>query len=336
MSRLVWSWTWSCASTPSDYMKLHASGLKTHNTAITGHSSQLKMNGPLWSMSWKCWGHSDIGPCGCWRCIPSHGIALSVYNDMFDLMEGMTRAWAKKITPWKENLFFAVKLARQKLSKYQAEVTPSTGMHLISAHILNSFRKLRSFWKWGKGMDINPEDETSCTTQCQDAFVKYVENKYCAKHRHVPINKHKSLQRSNLIPSRMVSGSCQWSFDPYDLSSDDKEYLTPNNVAETTPGRSDRAARLLTAGRLYLILPPEAPKHWGQINPNLNDYHSDPMEISSKFWLLDITDWWRQQEEMLSTYTDLSNVARKIISIIPHGVGVEASWSLGWDVIGWR
>jgi len=29
-------------------------------------------------------------------------------------------------------------------------------------------------------------------------------------------------------------------------------------------------------------------------------------------------------------------VARDIISVIPHGVGVEASFSLGRDVIGWR
>jgi len=115
-----------------------------------------------------------------------------------------------------------------------------------------------------------------------------------------------------------------------------EEYLTSNNVAETTPGWSDRAARLLTATRLYLNSPPEAPKNWGQINPNLNDYHSDPMEISSTFWIPDITDWWRQQEETHSKYADLSNVARDIFSIIPHGVWVEASFSLGRDVIGWR
>jgi len=29
-------------------------------------------------------------------------------------------------------------------------------------------------------------------------------------------------------------------------------------------------------------------------------------------------------------------VARDIFSIIPHGVGVEASFTLGRDVIGWR
>jgi len=109
-----------------------------------------------------------------------------------------------------------------------------------------------------------------------------------------------------------------------------------NNVAETTPGRSDCPAHLLTATRLYLNSPPEAPKNWGQINPNLNDYHSDPMEISSTFWIPDFTDWWHQQEETHSKYPNLSNVAHNIFSVIPHGVGVEASLSLGRDVIGLR
>jgi len=60
------------------------------------------------------------------------------------------------------------------------------------------------------------------------------------------------------------------------------------------------------------------------------------MEISRTFWLPDITDWWQQQEETHSMFADLSNVACDIFSIIPHGVGVEASFSLGRDVIGWR
>jgi hypothetical protein len=106
----------------------------------------------------------------------------------------------------------------------------------------------------------------------------------------VPVNKFGTVQSSNLIPSATASGSFQLSFDPYDLSSDDEEYLTPNNVAEMTPARSNRAARIVTTARLYLNSPPEAPKTWGQINPNLNDYHSDPMENSSTFWIPDITD----------------------------------------------
>jgi hypothetical protein len=35
-------------------------------------------------------------------------------------------------------------------------------------------------------------------------------------------------------------------------------------------------------------------------------------------------------------YTDLSNVAHNIFSIIPHRVGVKASFCSDRDVIGWR
>jgi hypothetical protein len=240
------------------------------------------------------------------------------------------------MTQWKEDLFFAVKCARQKLSKYYTEVTPTTDMLLIMARILDPFRKFRSFRKWDKDMDINPEDETSYTTQYQEAILKYVENQYCAKHRRLPVSMSNNTLNNNLSSFEMASRSGQSSYDSYDLSSDDDKYLISTNVAEMTPRLRDCAARLLTAARLYLNSPPELPQNWRQIDPNLNDYHSDPMEIISTFWLPDITDWWQQQEETHSKYANLSNVARDIFSIIPHGVGVEASFSLGRDVIGWR
>jgi len=60
------------------------------------------------------------------------------------------------------------------------------------------------------------------------------------------------------------------------------------------------------------------------------------MAISSTFWIPDITDWWCRQKETHSKYPNLSNVANDIFSIIPHGVGVEATFSLGHDVICWR
>ena len=65
-------------------------------------------------------------------------------------------------------------------------------MLLISACFLDSFRKLRSFKKRDKGMDINPEHETLDTIQYEEAILKYVENEYCAKHRRVPVSKHVS------------------------------------------------------------------------------------------------------------------------------------------------
>jgi len=67
---------------------------------------------------------------------------ISVYNDMFDHMDGVMRALARIKTHRKEDLFFAGKLAQQKLAKSYAEVNPTTGMRLISAHILDPVRKL--------------------------------------------------------------------------------------------------------------------------------------------------------------------------------------------------
>jgi len=255
---------------------------------------------------------------------------------MFDHMDGLMRPSAEKKTPSREDLFIPVKLAPQIRSKHYAEVTPTTGMLLVSEYILDTFRKLRWFRRCDKGMNIYPGDATSSTTQYAEAFAKYVENKYCANHRRVPVKKHKNVPNSNVIHSATCSGSSQSSFDPYDSSSDDEEYITLNNAAETTPRWSDCTAPLLFATRLYLNSPPKALKNWGQINANLNDCHCDPMEMSSRFWLPDKPDWWRWHEETHSKYADHSNVARDAFSIIPHGVGVEASFSLGWDVIGWR
>jgi hypothetical protein len=212
---------------------------------------------------------------------------VTVYNEMFYFMDGGMRTLAWKKTQWKDDLFVAMKLPRQKLSKYYTEVTPIMEMLLITAHNLDSFQKLQLCRQWDKGMDINPEDDTSYTTQYLEAFLKYVENVYNPKHQLVPVNKLESLLHSKMVSSSTDFGSCQPFFDPYDLSSNVEEYLTPNNVAEMTPGQSDQ---LLTAATLYLNLQPEAPKNWGQINPNFNNYHSDPKEISSTLWIPDITD----------------------------------------------
>jgi len=185
-------------------------------------------------------------------------------------------------------------------------------------------------------MDINPKDETSYTTQYQEAFLKYVENKYCAKHRQLSVIKPEQIPSNNSCPSATASGFGPPSVDAYDLRSADEEYLTPNNVAEMTPGWSNRTAPSVTAARLYSNSPPESPKNWGQVNPNLNDYHSDPMQISSTFWLPDITKWWHQHAEMHAKCSNLANEAHNIISIIPHHLGVEASVSLVRDAICWR
>jgi len=67
----------SCSSKPTDYVNSDASGSTFQTTVITGHSLQHRMNGPLPGTSWKLWGHSNIGPCGCQCGIWSDCITLS-------------------------------------------------------------------------------------------------------------------------------------------------------------------------------------------------------------------------------------------------------------------
>jgi hypothetical protein len=114
---------------------------------------------------------------------------IAVYDYMYDDMDCMMRGLAKTKTQWKEHLFLAVKLPWHKLSKYFAEVTPTKGMRHISAHILHPVRKLRSFRKWDKGMEIKPEDEISYIIQYPEAFLMYVQTNYCATHQRLPANK---------------------------------------------------------------------------------------------------------------------------------------------------
>jgi hypothetical protein len=93
----------------------------------------------------------------------------------------------------------------------------------MSAHILDLLQKLRSLRKWVRGMDINPEEETSYTTQSGKVFLKYVEKEYCAKHRRLPVTKPDNIHNTNVISSAKASRSGQSSSDGYDLSSDEEE-----------------------------------------------------------------------------------------------------------------
>ena len=127
-----------------------------------------------------------------------------------------------------------------------------------------------------------------------------MENKYFPKLRWLSVTEQEQLRSNDFIPSATASQSRQSFFDPYDLSSDNEEYLTPKNGTKTTPGRSDPAVRLLTAPMLYLISLPESPRDWGQVNRNIDYYHSDRIEIGRTFWLPAITECWHQQEEMHS------------------------------------
>jgi hypothetical protein len=119
---------------------------------------------------------------------------IGVYNDMFDLLDVILRAFAHWKTASMEDLYSVVTLTGQNMSKCYADITPTPGMLLISVHILNHFQMSESFWMWDKGIDTNPENETTYTAQYTEVFMKNVKPEYCAKHRRVSVNTPKKFQ----------------------------------------------------------------------------------------------------------------------------------------------
>jgi len=63
-------------------------------------------------------------------------------------------------------------------------------------------------------MDINTEDETSYTTQYQEAILMDVENECCAKHRQWSVINHDNVRGLNLFPSAKASKFGQSSVEP--------------------------------------------------------------------------------------------------------------------------
>jgi hypothetical protein len=139
-------------------------------------------------------------------------------------------------------------------------------------------------------MDVILEDEGSFTAQYKDTFLKYMKHEYSSKDRITPNFNLQTPNHNDPFSTLPVSGPGHSFYDPYDLSSEDAEYITPANIVESTPGRSHCAALLVTATTLNLNSPPEALRRWGRMNPIFNDYHTDAMQVSSAFWMPDITD----------------------------------------------
>jgi len=84
-------------------------------------------------------------------------------------------------------------------------------------------------------MDTAPENEITDIIQNQEEIPKYVDNEYFGKHQCVHITKPISVLSRNAVSFAMVLRSGQLSYDPYDMSHTDEEFLMPNNGCKMTP-----------------------------------------------------------------------------------------------------
>jgi hypothetical protein len=117
-----------------------------------------------------------------------------------------------------------VKVARPQLLNNNSDVTPMTVLLLMSEYILDLLQKLRLLKKWETAMYINPVDLMSCTTQSQEAFLKNVKNKYCAKYQQMSAFEAENIRHRHFFPCVMASGFGESAFDASSSSSDDEEY----------------------------------------------------------------------------------------------------------------
>jgi len=65
---------------------------------------------------------------------------------MFDNINGIMQAWAKKKTQWTEALYVTVMCGKQKRSKYRAEESLLMDMLLISVHKHDPSVKMGLVW----------------------------------------------------------------------------------------------------------------------------------------------------------------------------------------------
>jgi hypothetical protein len=107
-------------------------------------------------------------------------------------------------------------------------------MFLIAVHILLALQKFQSFRKWHKVMDANFEDEGSITNQYKDTFLKYVKHNYCLNNHKMPNIKIEMPNHKDLFSTSPVPGPGHSFNHPYDMPSDDAEYITPASVVEST------------------------------------------------------------------------------------------------------
>jgi hypothetical protein len=114
-------------------------------------------------------------------------------------------------------------------------------------------------------MDINHADKASFTAQSEVAYLQYVENEYCGKHRCMQVMKPECFPRNHSFLCAMSPGFSGSSVNLYDLCDNEEGYLTSFIVAEMTPGHSHYAPCLLTAARFCFDSPLELTNNWRQL-----------------------------------------------------------------------
>lgn len=110
------------------------------------------------------------------------------------------------------------------------------------------------------------------------------------------------------------------------------EFMESSSSSSNLSKKAARKKKLMDAATAYLAGPVTDPLH-RRSNPEAIKV-VDALE--TRLACPDVADWWREQEKNETLFKPLAKMARDIFSVIPHGVGVEHSFSIARMVVSWQ
>lgn len=297
---------------------------------------------------------------------------LRIYGSMFDHFEEFIKRLSVKQAEYKNDLLKALKAATHKLKHYYQKVTPRNGTLLLMATMLDPYQKLLPFHKWDSAEGCLPSSPDSFTSQHRMLFLRYFEVNYL---RPIETHHDISTQDHGNTPASQQSGETTTyskSLPGFGSDSEDEDltaetrsveilpgygsvltggtYLKeyPDGCIVRTPGNVERkryldaAVDYINGDRLRKSAAHE--EFFGRKAGNLNDLeeeNQDPTRITVSWFNPTPDNFWRQvSSPSLSQHHQyllpVEQMARDIYSCVPHGVGVESSFSIGRNVLSWK
>jgi len=157
-----------------------------------------------------------------------HTVALhhvtTIFNDMFDHLDGVLRAPAKKKTQRKDDLYFAVKFARQSCPNTLLKSLQRRVRFLFQHIFLILFRSCNRLGNGTREWLSILRMRLLILPNTMRHFWSMWRTNTAPNIRCLSVTTHYKLQSNDFIHSAMPSQSGQSSCDPYDMSSGDKEY----------------------------------------------------------------------------------------------------------------
>ena len=300
---------------------------------------------------------------------------LRIYGNMFDHFEDFMKRLRAKEADFKQDLLRALEAATAKLKEYYAKVTPRVGTLLLMATMLDPYQKLSPFKKWDRAEGNDDTEPSSFKQQHRKLFLEYFETHYLpaienhppgplasqqAHASNTPQNTTFNRKKLRRDDSDSENDNSERSVEPEQRRYDERHSLTgilangtvldgyPNGNVDRTFMNIDRQKYLLAAVEYIdsrrFSMDQARDEHFGTVAGDLDaqeEENDDPGKVTISWFEPGPDGYWRKIASMpaqgdIKYLQRVEQMARDIFSCVPHGVGVESSFSIARNVISWK